>query len=189
MNTTRLSRETSAPNELWSVVILYEDPATRQRAMSVCDHLVLQFLSEVEFKLNWWRADFLEDPAMAAAAAQDAIHADFVVVSCAPGSELTPAVRQWFEQWAAQRAGREGALVDLTEPGADLPQRADHLNIYLRAIAGRAIMDYLTKLPPAIAGALPDSFESAALRAAQVTSVLDEILLHSRPPSHYGLNE
>jgi hypothetical protein len=43
-------------------------------------------------------------------------------------------------------------------------------------------MDYLTHFPPAINRSLPDSFETASLRATQVTTVLDGILQHSPPP-------
>ena len=156
MNTTTESKtRTREPEELWSVVVLYEDAATRQRAMKVCDHLVQQFWAEVEFKFHWWRTDFLEDDTMAATAAADAGNADFIVVSSSAERELSPFVKNWFETWIAQRQGREGAFVDLTETGAVSAAHVQHNKIFLRNVAHRAAMDYLTKVPSVINGKLP----------------------------------
>ena len=189
MNATQPRLDTAEPKSLWSVVVVYDDASTRLRAMTVCDHLVRQFLAEVEFTFHWWRTDFLDDPGMAAAAAANAVNAEFIVVCCAPDGELTTGVQHWFEAWTARRAGREGALLDLTESDTASSRRGDRTKAYLREAAHRAAMDYLASLPPAMAGTLPDTFESAALRAGKVTSVLDDILRQSPPPSHFGLNE
>jgi hypothetical protein len=182
MNTTTEPKSvTKEPEELWSVLVLYDDAETRQRAMKVCDHLVHQFWSEVEFTFHWWRTDFLEDDTMAATAAADAANADFIVANSSPERELSPFVRNWFDAWISQREGREGAFVDLTEAGAASAIRAQHKKNFLRNVAHRAGMDYLTKVPTAINSALPDSVESVDLRAGQITSVLDDIL-HQPPP-------
>jgi hypothetical protein len=45
------------------------------------------------------------------------------------------------------------------------------------------------EFPAKIGGALPDSLAAAALRAGKVTSVLEDILRHTPPPSHFGINE
>ena len=147
--TTEPKPDTKEPVELWSVLVLYDDQATRQSAMKVCDHLVQQFWSEVEFTFHWWRTDFLEDDTMATTAATDAAHADFIVVSTSPGRELSPFARNWFDAWIAQREGREGALVDLTETSAASDMHAQHKKNFLRNVARRAAMDYLTSPAPA----------------------------------------
>src|SRR5690349_15050650 len=151
---------TREPEEVWSVVVVYDDGDTRQRAMAVCDHLVKQFWSEVEFKFHWWRTDFLEDDSMAAAAATDAADADFIVVSNSAERELSPFVRNWFNSWIPRRQGKEGAFVDLTETGGLSAAHTQQNSIFLRSIAHRAAMDYLTKVPTATSGRLPDSVES-----------------------------
>jgi hypothetical protein len=178
-----------ASGEAWSVVVLYEDTATRERAMGVCDHLVRQFWAEVEFKFHWWRTDFLQDSGMAATAASNAAEADFIIFCTSADSELPAAVNAWLESWTERRGGREGVLIDLTEGGHVPKGRAQNKQMQLRQAARRAMMDYLTKLPSTITGTLPDSFETAAIRAEQVTSVLDDILHRPPPPPHYGLNE
>ena len=184
MNAIKSSIERREPKDTWSVVVVYEDIATRSRAMSVCDHLVKEFWSDVEFQFRWWRTDFLEDPGMAATATEEAVEADFVIFCASAEAEWAPAVRGWIERWAARRRGREGALVDLTEAGAAPSGGAHRKAGFLRDAARRAAMDYLTKAPGTIAGTLPESFETLALRATQITSVLDDIL-HHQPPSRF----
>ena len=56
----------------------------------------------------------------------------------------------------------------------------------------RTIRELLIKpreIPATISDALPDSSEAAALRAGQMTSVLDEILHHTPTPSRFDINE
>ena len=182
MNATQPSSGAGQNKEAWSVVVLYDDSSTRQRAMEVCDHLAQRFWEEVDLKFQWWRTDFLEDSGMASTAAANSREADFMVVCILPEGEISPVVRQWFEMWIPQREGREGALIDLTATIGLSPLTAHRKKVFLRDVAHRAGMDYLTHFPPAINRSLPDSFETASLRATQVTTVLDGILQHSPPP-------
>jgi hypothetical protein len=182
MNVIKPTPESEENKEIWFVVVLYDDAATRQRAMEVCDHLAKRFWSEVELKFHWWRTDFLEDAGMAATAADNSRNADFIVVCVMPDGDLPPEVKQWFEAWITRREGREGALIDLTPTTGSSPLAAQRKKTFLRDAAHRAGMDYLTNFPPVINRALPDSFESATLRATQMTTVLDGILHHSPPP-------
>ena len=149
--------------------------------MEVCDHLVKQFMSEVEFTFHWWRTDFLLDDAMGAAAVGDAAAADFIVVSSSPDREISPGEIIWFESWIAQREGREGAMIDLTETPSAAAGISHRKHYFLRNVAHRAMMDYLTRIPTVGKGQLPDSVQSVGVRAEQVSTLLDNIL-HQPPP-------
>jgi hypothetical protein len=89
-------------------------------------------------------------------------------------------VKQWIETWAGQRGDREGALIGLMDPGAGMTGFSGNNFVYLRSVAHRGGMDYLTEVPPKLS--LSDSIESYTERADHVTSVLDEILHHKAPP-------
>jgi len=182
MNDFEPGSDPGPSKETWFVVVVYDDAATRQRAMEVCDHLAKRFWAEVELKFHWWRTDFLEDAGMAATAAENSRNADFIVVCILPDGELSPVFQQWFEGWIAGREGREGALIDLTATTGPSPFAAQRKKVFLRDVAHRAGMDYLTHFPPVINRSLPDSFETATLRATQMTTVLDGILHHAPPP-------
>lgn len=186
MNNTGKTPGSDTPNETWSVVVLYDDAPTRQRAMEVCSGLVQRFWEEVELEFHWWRSDFLADETMRATAIQDAITADFIVVSSRSEQELSPFVVKWFEDWIRQREGKEGAFVDLTKPEASSAGNVQRRQLHLRRLAHRAMMDYLTQADQIMDGPLPDSFESVEDRAARITSVMDRIL-HLPPPPRLDL--
>ena len=179
----------SATGETWSVVVLYEDKSTRERAMVTCDRLVRNFWTEVEFDFHWWRTDFLLDPLLAQTATLDAREADVIIFSSAGEAELSAAVLHWFDQWAEQRGNREGMLLDLTHGAVPVTLRSERKQNRLRELARRARLDYVPGIPAQLRGRLPDSWQTAEARAVQVTSVLDEILNRIPPPSHFGLNE
>ena len=166
-----------------SVVVVYEEEVTREVAVNFCDHLVERFWSRAGFDVSWWSFALLEDPGAAWQAAQKAIHADIIIFATRPEGEMPQRIREWIESWLGQREDREGAFVALIdESGAGVGAGAGK-QIYLRQVAHRAGMDYLTQVPQEISRAIPDSLEWCTERAGQVTNVLEEILHQHPPPS------
>ena len=153
-------------------------------ASSFCDHLVKRFWANAEFNLSWWEFESLEDPPQARQAAQRAVEADFVVIATRRESQLSQTVLAWFEYWVERRSDREGSLVGLMDPGNVPHGGAVDKYVYLRNLAHRAGLDYLTEVPQDLARSIPDSIESCAERAGRVTSVLDQILKTQMPPPH-----
>lgn len=165
--------------ETWSVSVLYEDTDTRERAMGVCDHLMRQFWSDIEFDFNWWRFSFLEDAVLARQASGHAVDADILVIAVRGESELPPGVLDWLEQAVTVRGVREGAFIALLGGDSRDPRLMIRKNdAVLRALAQRAGMDYFTGSPNALPGGLPASLDSYGHRAAQQSSVMEDILRH-----------
>lgn len=162
-----------------SIVVVYEDTATRKNAVEFCDRMVKKFWAECEFDIQWWAFANLEEQAVAKEATKKAAEADVVVLACGPERELPSHVESWIENWVSQRGDREGSLASLIEPDFGATDK----HVYLRAVAHRAGMDYLTEVPQEFAHRFPDSLESYSERASQVTGVLEEILhQHPTPP-------
>jgi hypothetical protein len=181
---TRIN-ENGAPLEAktaWSVLVVYEDAASREQAIAFCDQLVKRFWAKFEFDVSWWSFDLLQDEATAAETAAKAAGADLIVVSCALAGEFPSFLMSWFEGWFDRRGDREGILADLTTVGETSGGLRGNEHAYLRRVARRAGMDYLTQLPQSISLSISESPDSYTERAAQVTSVLDEILHHPAPP-------
>jgi hypothetical protein len=189
MNGTDQLEEQSEAKENCSVVVIYEDATTRQRAMDACDFLMQQLWLEVEFDFHWWRADFLEHAPMAQAAAEQAVNADFVIVSSKAENEPSSTMKAWFESWIEDRHGRDGALLDLTTTGLTDTGNIWPTAMFLRGVARRAMLDYLTTTPQTMTGTLPSSYEEVEWRASQVSSLLDEILRQPPRPPSFGLND
>lgn len=165
--------------ETWSVSVLYEDTDTRERAMGMCDHLMRQFWSDIEFDFNWWRFSFLEDAVLARQASRHAVDADVLVIAMRRDSALSPAILDWLERTLAQRGVREGAFIALLGgDGRNLQPVARKNDAALRALAERAGMDYFTEAPSVLPGGLPASLDSYGHRAAQQSSVMEDILRH-----------
>ena len=170
------------------MVVLYEDRASREHAMTACDGLFNQFWAQVGFDVHWWRLDFLVDPGLARIAADNAREADIIIFSMVPEGDFPPYIRQWIEQWVDQRGDREGLLLGLAPNAAPGTPVVTQKQFRLREIAGRTGLDYVTQVPPQF-GALLNSWQNVEARAGQVTAVLDDILNRLPPPPHFGINE
>jgi len=171
------------------VAVVYEDTATRDRAVLLCDHLVNNLWEDLDFELSWWKFDYLREPLIVAEATEAAIRADLVIFSAHAARELPPAVESWIETWTVRRDNPEGALVALIGMGSDLLKGVCPIHVYLREVAQRARMDYLAAPPEALSAGIASSVESIVQRAETVTSVMDRILQQAKPPSHWGINE
>ncbi len=169
--------------ETWSVSVLYEDTETREHAMSMCDHLMRQFWSDIEFDFNWWRFSFLEDAVLARQACNHAMDADIFIVAVQRESELSPNLLEWLERALALRGVREGAFIALLSGGgSDARQTSGKNDASLRTLARRAGLDYFTEAPSVLPGGLPASLDSYSHRAEQHSSLMDDILRHTPPP-------
>ena len=160
---------------LANVVVLFEDDRARLQSMQFCDALIERFWTRCEFQLKWWSFDLLK-PGQTLEAAENARNADLIIF--ASHGEPPPEIRAWIDGWIHERADREGAFGKV-----DLP----HQHIYLRHLAHRAGMDYLTELPQTLSWCIPDSVDSYHERAGQMTSVLSDILRKTPPRSVHAL--
>ncbi len=168
---------------IWSIAVVYGDAEDRAQAVKVCDHLVERFWTQCEFSVSWCSCAMLEKPDLALEAVRKAAQSDLLIFTLAAEKELPMSVQSWMESWLEHRGEREGALVDLVA-GASEPERSiGRTHAYLREMAHRGGMDYLTQEPETLCWAFPDSAESCTNRAHRVTSVLDEILRSQRVPT------
>jgi hypothetical protein len=179
------TNEGAAPAEAkaaWSVVVVYEDAATRGRAVSFCDQLVSRFWAGFAFELAWWAFAQLEEAITAKEAAEKAARADLLVFAANPEGDFPQTVKAWVEAWLSQRGEREGLLVGLLEPVAGTTGWEGPKHHYLRKAAHHGALDYLTEVPQDISHSFPDSLDSYTERADQITHLLDNILHQQTPP-------
>jgi len=164
-----------------SVVILFEEAQAREKAVKFCDQLVERFWAEREFNLTWLPFSALSDPDSAREAHVKAYSADMIVFATRPEIPVPPAVTDWVARCLANRRNREGTLAAVIDSGPVLQVRNSENDAWLRNLAHRAGMDYLTEVPQNIDRPIPDSLDSYSERARYVTSLLHEIL---HQPAH-----
>lgn len=159
------------------VVIIYETPAAREHALQFSNQM--EQLTEGKPDLCWLPFDRMRDDTAAANAAEQAARAELVVFAVETGGDLPDEIKDWIEHWLLRRGEREGILIGLLEAERQPCAAASLKEIYLRQVAHRAGMDYLSHAPEGRRRPIPDSLESVSARAESMTSVLNDIL-HAR---------
>jgi hypothetical protein len=150
--------------------------------MAFCDQLVAKFWARFNFEIGWWSFGDLEQKQPGQEALQKAVDAGMLIFVSSPQISLPSQLQHWIERWLVRRGEREGVLIDLSE-GSNGKGGPGLTQLYLRKVAHQAGMDYLTQMPQSFAEPLPESLESVADLAGQVSSVLQEILKQRpRPP-------
>ncbi len=137
------------------------------------DNLHSNLKMKPNFRSNGGRLSFLIDSAQATELADKAAYADYVVFASACEGDLPRELKIWIEGWLTKRGEREGTLVGLMEQHTRPFEIASLKEIYLRHVAHRAGLDYLSHVPSRKSKALPNSLDSYQERARQMTSVLD----------------
>jgi hypothetical protein len=163
------------------VLVLFENDAARNQAVKFCDELIHRFWSQHEIEVTWCSFGSLCDSSNAQQCSSKATHAEVVIV--AASGQVPPDIQSWIDRWIELRGEREGALVNVCASGEE---PASGTQLYLRHVAHRAGMDYLTQLPQTLSWCIPDSPDSYRQRAHETSSVLDEILRH-QPMTQGGL--
>jgi hypothetical protein len=166
----------------WPVVAIYEDAATREQAVQFCDQLVGRFWTQCNFEVSWWQFGLLAETTTARAASQKAVESRLVLVAARAEGEWSPIVKGWMEGWLYQRSAKEGSLIGLIGTGVESASDTFGKHVYLRHVARRAGLNYLTELPTELQHFLPDSLDSFSERACQMSGVLDRILHQPIPP-------
>jgi hypothetical protein len=167
--------------------VIYEDTASRDRALKLCDDLVRNLWNELDFDFSWWRFDYLTDPAIAKLAAESALWSDITMFSARSGADLPIPVQRWVDDWSHRRPVDEAVLVALIGSGS--PHGDTPAHSFLRQRAALAHMDFLP--PPAgvplVRGEI--TLKEIEARATRKTALLNEILRHPDISNHWGINE
>ena len=171
--------------ERWLALVVCEEELSHARALSICEHLTRKFWGDIEFTFSWWLFTNLEYAVNAEEAAHVAVEADMIFFATQPQGDFPDSVISWIGTWASRRGNRDGALVWITgdenAPGGGTRQ------LYLRQVAHRAGMDFLSELPESLAPVLPDSPEWFANRASAMGTVMDGILKQTGSPPGLAL--
>lgn len=165
----------------WSVFVAYDDLPARKRATAVCDFITARFWPEIEFDLHWCGLDRLGSPECARKAVDCASNARIVIIATSARDDIPAPVASWLNEWCVQRHGREGALIGLIDESAE-SQRREAVDHFLRAIAHRAGLDYLTHAPESGLALIPDESDWIIAKAEGMSSVLDGILSKTISP-------
>ncbi len=162
-----------------SVAVIYDDAASRGRAIELCDRLIRHFWQDLQFRVNWWKSPHLDDADIAPAAAWSVRHAQIVIFSAVNRSELPAAQQSWLQAALANPAEEGRMLIGFADTSSGQTGAAPQLLHTLQSCALLAGMDFLPRLTPGL-----DVLAGAAQHAQDatgMTSVLSSILHQSLP--------
>lgn len=162
-----------------SVAVIYDDAASRTRAIELCDRLIRHFWQDMQFRVNWWKSAQLNDLDIAPAAAWSVRHAQIVIFSAVNRSELPVAQQAWLQAALANPLENGRMLIGFADTSSGQTGAAPPLLHTLQTCALRAGMDFLPRLTPGL-----DVLAGAAQHAPDatgMTSVLSSILHQSLP--------
>lgn len=163
-----------------SVAVIYDDAASRGRAIELCDRLIHHFWQDLQFRVNWWKSTHLDDADIAPAAAWSVRHAQIVIFSAVNRSELPAAQQTWLQAALANPAADGRMLIGFANSSSAQTGTAPPLLHTLQSCALLAGMDFLPRLTPSL-----DVLAGAAQHvhdATGMTSVLNSILHQPLPP-------
>jgi hypothetical protein len=181
-----LLRETRAKV---SLVVAYEDTATRDRAIGVCDGIFAQLGAETDCEISWWRFSYLRDPDLATQAADEAAQAGLILFSTHAGAGLPTHVREWIELWASRKTTQPSALAALIGMAGDAQQGLTPIHYYLQSVASRAHMDFMPHA--AIPLSVTQYGIGGIVARPEDRPAPDDHGFYTpdHPTSHWGLNE
>ena len=125
------------------VVIVYEDIRTARQAKQAYEFLVANLTHEWRFTRQTWKFELLRLPELRRLAAEDAVQADVIIVSCRGDGELPADVRAWIEMWLDYKGDNVALITLLDRP----PGQAGHAQVtqdYLERVAQRARVEFFT---------------------------------------------
>jgi hypothetical protein len=176
---------TACGAEAWSVFVVFDDMTARQHATRVCDFISARFWPDIEFEIHWCALSRLGSPECAKKAVNCATGARIVIVATSAREVLPQTAVAWLDEWCAERRGREGALIGLIEEDAESEMR-EKTDQFLRSVAHRAGLDYLTHAPECGLTPMPDETGWITAKTEQMGSVLDNILTKPTPVPRPG---
>jgi len=169
--------------ERCEVAVVYDDIASRVRAIHLSENLASRFEGDLDFNFTWWNVRFLKDPQISTLAENAAAEADLVLFSISQAAEPATPLKAWIRRWLARRNSDEGALAVLLDQSTASKDQVTPLESYLRKIAEGGHMDFLPRMTPASQASPRDS------RKIKAPAATPKAFGVSHENSHWGINE
>lgn len=132
----------------FNIAVIYEDTQSRNDAIILCERMAHNLGSECDFKVDWWKFDFLRDQTLGKAAADATAHADMVIVSTKSEAPLPDDIQLWMKACLQRKHRRQRALIALLRVAKELKKGVTPVHSFLAALAAASRMDFLPQMLP-----------------------------------------
>jgi hypothetical protein len=172
--------------EVFRVVMAYDDFNSGKRAMDACNFLGFQLGGGVELRSSMWKFDILRNDRLKEIAVEDAIEADVIIVANAPDAGLPVDVARWIEAWVPRKRGQTAALVALLDFTGKDPRESAQAYALLKSAAASASIDFLPQEIRVPGNRIP-AFPPAPL--PHTPPPRTDAVPSQPPPEGWGLND
>lgn len=105
--------------EPFNVVLVYEDPASAQRGLTLYQRLMNELGIACEFNLGVWKFAVLALARLDELTREQAVAADLVIVCPQAAAEPPEQIESWRQHWLELKGHDDCALIVLDEPARD----------------------------------------------------------------------
>jgi hypothetical protein len=193
MNNSRLSPKVNATT--WDqkvpfhLLVAYEDPGTRERAVHLSQHLSKQLADDYDFHCSWWKFNHLTDTVLHEQATSAAREANMIVIAVQARPNPPPIQAELLRSWVSRRQSSKAALVALVaNPESGRPSDIGRTTEFLRDLAESAGMDFFNhsfELPKQS----PSTERTAAVETTASSPPADSTTSFRMPTPRWGINE
>jgi hypothetical protein len=132
------------PKHAFRIVVAGEDFGAVLYAQELSGRLAAELEPALEISSDAWKFEALSNPQAGKQAAHGACKADMVIIAADGAVEPPAHVKSWIESWMPRKRKRSSALVALIDHEDHTPYARSPLCAYLRRIARKGGMDFLT---------------------------------------------
>jgi hypothetical protein len=130
------------------VFVAFEDQNTRVQAWQLYRHLAEDLAKDLELTSAFCDFEALGDKLSGNETILAAAEADLILFSMRSGSGLPQEIKSWIESWVPKRRTEDGGLFLLFEHSDNPAPNQTAIQSYLREVARRAGMDFLSQTVP-----------------------------------------
>jgi hypothetical protein len=177
------------PKFPFDLVIAYEDTTTRNRALTLYDHLAQELIDDCDFQCSWWKFEHFLSPSFRDHASDLAAQANMVVLSLRSATRLPDSVQGWVESWLSKKGRQKSALVTLVAGAPVDPREVCPIQAYLEKVAHAANMDFFSHIFDQPSDQTAHFRAKLESQANFVTPLMEEILEEKFVVPKWGINE
>ena len=176
------------PETVFNVVIAYEDFETGKHGKETYDYLVSNLGHKCRFANQMWKFDVLSIPKLRQMAANDALIADIIIISCHGTHDLSSEVKAWVDSWICNEINAIALVALFSDVGA---YSDNQIRSYLAQAAKRARIEFFAQPNPLPSNRLDEPFvlDRGTTRDDRALYVLSGIIERDQSFPHWGINE
>jgi hypothetical protein len=162
-----------------NVLVAYDNLVSGIRAKDLCERLAQHFKPTCQLTLSFWSLSALRLPQLAAAAADEAVQTDLLIVAVDGDATLPPPIQSWIRRSTRRLRSHAGALVAQFHGILRMNQETSPAYECLKHIADDSGVDFFSEVVNPADEKLGSSIESIHKHARLGSPVWDAVL-HSK---------